>query len=82
MDSENVDALRIVVRDDGPGVPQAQLANLGQRGLRLDEFIPGSGLGLAIADDITEGYGGDMAFANGVEGGLTITLLLPISPAN
>ena len=48
------DAVAISIEDDGPGVPDEQLENLGLRGLRLDERRQGSGLGLAIARDIAE----------------------------
>ncbi len=65
---------RIVVTDDGPGVEQSELANLGQRGLRLDEQIPGHGLGLAIVREIVARYGGEISFATGSSGGLRVVI--------
>jgi signal transduction histidine kinase len=72
------------VEDDGPGVPGATLAALGQRGLRLDERTPGYGLGLAIAQDICDAYGAELTFGQGPTkgrgpslGGLLVTLRLP-----
>ena len=50
-------AIGITVEDDGPGVAEDQLDNLGLRGVRLDEQKQGSGLGLAIARDIAEEIG-------------------------
>lgn len=64
----------IVVTDDGPGVDEKEMANLGQRGLRLDEQTPGHGLGLAIVRDIVARYGGDIHFSTGADGGLRITV--------
>ena len=45
-------------RDDGPGIPEAELARLTARGARLDTSGPGAGLGLAIASEIAEAAGG------------------------
>uniref|UniRef100_UPI0028B1074F ATP-binding protein n=1 Tax=Stenotrophomonas sp. TaxID=69392 RepID=UPI0028B1074F len=44
--------LRIDVRDDGPGLAAEALAQVTQRGVRLDEREGSSGLGLAIVGDI------------------------------
>jgi len=46
----------IVVTDDGSGVLEGDLVNLGQRGRRLDEQTPGHGLGLAIVREIVARY--------------------------
>ncbi len=53
-------APRIVVEDDGPGAPEAQLAQLGRRGVRADERTPGHGIGLAVVGDIAHSYGGEL----------------------
>lgn len=66
--------MRIVVTDDGPGVDEKQMTNLGQRGLRLDEQTPGHGLGLAIVRDIVARYGGKIGFSTGSSGGLRVTV--------
>lgn len=65
---------RIVVTDDGPGVDEAELSKLGQRGLRLDQQTPGHGLGLAIVQDIVSRYGGEIVFSNGPSGGLRVVM--------
>lgn len=65
---------RIVVTDDGPGVEESDMANLGQRGLRLDEQTPGHGLGLAIAREIIERYDGKIRFSKASGGGLQVTV--------
>jgi signal transduction histidine kinase len=56
------DQLRIRVEDDGPGVPEAQLARLAGRGVRVDEAVDGHGLGLAIVQDIARLYRGELHF--------------------
>jgi signal transduction histidine kinase len=67
----------VAVADDGPGLTTDQMANLGQRGLRLDESNPGSGLGLAIASEIVRLNNGRIDFARGAAGGLAVRLTLP-----
>lgn len=71
------DAIAVEVEDDGPGVPEEQLGNLGLRGVRLDQQKQGAGLGLAIAGDITEAYHGQLVFGQVKSGGLAVTVRLP-----
>ena len=68
--------LRIEVEDDGPGLPQADLQRVLERGVRLDQRAAGSGLGLAIVADIADSYGGTLVLANAGPG-LRATLTLP-----
>src|SRR5690554_449414 len=75
---QNNDTVTIMVTDDGTGVANAEKANLGQRGLRLDEQIPGHGLGLAIVSDIVSRYNGQLSFLNSPQGGLKVVISLPI----
>ncbi len=60
--------VRIAVRDDGKGVPDAELARLRLRGARLDISEPGSGLGLAITSEICEAAGGELLLGNVLDG--------------
>lgn len=71
---------RIVVADDGPGIPAARLAELTARGARLDLSGPGAGLGLGIAGDIAEAAGGRLELENAAGGGLAAVLHLPVAP--
>ncbi|TDQ82355.1 signal transduction histidine kinase [Dongia mobilis] len=68
----------VVIRilDDGPGVPPAALAALGERGLRLDEQVAGTGIGLAIARELLDAYGGSLILANRLEGGFSAEVRL------
>lgn len=70
--------IRLVVEDDGPGIPPAERTRLFNRGVRLDIEKPGTGLGLAIARDVAEIYGGAIDLSDSEDlGGLTVTLRLP-----
>ncbi|WP_108397384.1 ATP-binding protein [Devosia submarina] len=70
---------QLEISDDGPGVPEHQLEELGIRGRRLDEARPGTGLGLAIAGEILEINQGQMQFRRAQIGGLCVTLCLPLA---
>ena len=70
------DGTRIIIEDDGLGVPQSELASLGKRGVRLDEQTAGSGLGLAITRDILDAYGGQLSFSQSELGGLAVSVQL------
>ncbi|KXS36848.1 MAG: integral membrane sensor signal transduction histidine kinase [Halomonadaceae bacterium T82-2] len=69
--------LVIEIIDDGPGVEESALLQLGQRGKRLDESKPGYGLGLAILKQIVTQYNGEVAFSSSCNGGLSVSITLP-----
>ena len=75
--TETADWLEMAVVDDGPGVAPEHRAELGTRGLRLDEQTPGHGLGLAIVREIVSRYGGEVRFETASTGGLFVWLWLP-----
>ena len=69
----------ILVEDDGPGIPAADLGLLFARGVRLDTTgKPGTGLGLAIVRDVAEIYDGSIRLEQSEDlGGLLARLTLP-----
>lgn len=69
--------LRLQVADDGDGVADDTLTDLGKRGLRLDQQTPGHGLGLAIVADIVGRYGGQITFSRSPGGGLNVLVFIP-----
>lgn len=72
------EGLRLLVEDDGPGLPPETAARIAERGVRLDETVPGHGLGLAIVRDIVESYDGTFAFDKSAAlGGLAVRVHLP-----
>ncbi len=69
--------VRIEVTDDGPGVPEDQMAGLAERGTRLDQSAGSAGLGLSLVADILEAYGSSMEFSKSALGGLCVSFTLP-----
>ena len=73
--------IRVVIEDDGSGIPEADLERVFEPFVRLEASrnrdTGGSGLGLAIARSIIRGHGGDIALENRVNGGLRATIALP-----
>lgn len=75
---QNANMARIVVTDDGPGVNETEMTNLGQRGLRLDEQTPGHGLGLSIVQEIVGRYRGRKTFSSTEQAGFKVAIDIPI----
>lgn len=74
-------AVRIRIRDNGPGIAPSELARVFEPFYRVESSRSresgGTGLGLTIARNIAEQHGGSIALANHPEGGLEVTLILP-----
>nr|WP_248281371.1 ATP-binding protein [Azoarcus sp. TTM-91] len=78
-------ALRILVDDDGPGIPEEWLDKAFEPFARPDRGrnreAGGVGLGLAIARSCIEAHGGRVWLENRPEGGARAIILLPASAA-
>ena len=76
------DAVQLSVRDHGPGVAEAQLAQLGQAFYRPDaartRAAGGVGLGLYLCRLVAESHGGQLSFEN-AQPGLRVSLRLPLA---
>ncbi|HZW47514.1 MAG TPA: sensor histidine kinase, partial [Microvirga sp.] len=68
---------RLLIDDDGPGLPETARAEVLKRGRRLDETKPGSGLGLSIVSDLAALYRGSLKLEAAPLGGLRAVLELP-----
>jgi signal transduction histidine kinase len=63
---------RILVEDDGPGIPEDRLEDVLSGGFRLDRTVPGTGIGLAIATDLATLHGGKLEIGPSPLGGTKV----------
>jgi two-component system OmpR family sensor kinase len=74
-------ALRLVISDRGPGVPDAELKVIFDpffRGTGATRNSDGHGLGLAIAKRVVEAHRGSIGASNRPDGGLAVEIILPV----
>ena len=76
--------VEIRVADRGPGVPESDLERIFEPFYRVDKSRDhqsgGQGIGLAIAASVLELHGGRISAGNRRDGGLEVTLELPLDP--
>lgn len=72
------DRALLEVRDDGPGLPDAELGQVGTRFWRSSahQGLPGTGLGLAIVRELARANGGAVRIDRAPEGGLRVAVAL------
>ena len=79
-----LDTAELTVRDRGPGVPGTELAHIFEPFYRVsaarDRASGGVGLGLSIAERTVKLHGGCIEARNAEEGGLLVTIRLPLAP--
>lgn len=68
--------LRIVVEDDGPGIPEQHLPLVTLPFRRATDDAPGTGLGLAIVAGVARAHGGQLLLSNRLPRGLRAELTL------
>lgn len=73
----NGQELRIIIEDDGPGIPTEEIDNVLQRGIRADEATHGHGIGLAVVNELVSLYGGSLTSIESSLGGQKWIILLP-----
>jgi two-component system sensor histidine kinase TctE len=66
--AQDDDAVRIIVEDNGPGIPLADREKVFDRFVRLSDKENGSGLGLAIVRDIAKDHHANVVIDAGAEG--------------
>jgi signal transduction histidine kinase len=72
--------VELALRDEGPGVPDADVARIFDKGYRGANAagVAGSGLGLYMARSVVEVHGGSLAYACHAGGGAVFKIWLPI----
>lgn len=76
------DGVYVTVRDNGPGIPEAQRENVFRRFFRLETSDTlGSGLGLSIVREIVLAHAGEITLADAPPGGLLVSVRLPAAQA-
>ncbi|WP_283674460.1 ATP-binding protein [Butyricicoccus sp. Marseille-Q5471] len=74
--------VRIMVEDDGVGIPQEDVPRLFERFYRVDKArsreAGGTGLGLAIAKEIVQQHEGRITLASEYGKGTTVSIILPL----
>lgn len=82
VDDRRGELIEVIVRDQGPGVPDKDLGLIFEPFYRVDEArghggTGGEGLGLAIASRAVALHGGHIAACNAAGGGLAVSITLP-----
>jgi signal transduction histidine kinase len=82
LERQGADHVVAILDDDGPGIPELEMEKVFAPFYRVEASrnreTGGTGLGLAVARSAVRAHGGDIALANRPEGGLRITVTLPV----
>jgi len=71
------DGLRLIVEDDGPGIPVDERTRVLDRGARLDERVSGQGIGLSVVRELAQLNGGTIHIDESPLGGARIEIRFP-----
>ncbi|MCG1010233.1 HAMP domain-containing protein [Salinicoccus sp. ID82-1] len=78
---ENINTVRLIVKDNGIGIPEESLPRIFERFYRVDKararHSGGTGLGLAIVKHLIESHHGEIEIESREGEGTTITVILP-----
>ncbi len=74
-------AIRVVVADNGPGIPEALRARVFEPYFTTKPLGVGIGVGLSVSLGIIEAHGGTLTLEHPLEGGTAFTIVLPVEPA-
>ncbi|MFZ6692659.1 ATP-binding protein [Undibacterium sp. SXout20W] len=83
---DGADVLKVLIRDGGTGIPEEFQKKVFEPFFRMETSRSresgGTGLGLTIAQNIAQQHGGELQLTNLTEGGLEVTLTLPVQSAS
>jgi two-component system sensor histidine kinase PhoQ len=71
--------LILQIDDDGPGIADAKLSEVLERGKRADQTTDGQGIGLAIVTNISHAYDGKVEISRSNLGGASVKLTFPLT---
>ncbi len=69
----------VTFRDFGPGIPEDEIDEVKKKFYKGSSKERGSGIGLAVCDEIVKYHGGRLVLQNVEDGGLKVTVMLPIN---
>jgi C4-dicarboxylate-specific signal transduction histidine kinase len=72
----------LAIRDQGPGIPEADLARVFEPFYTTKPAGEGTGLGLAISSEIVHELGGELRAENRREGGACFVIEVPLAGAS
>jgi signal transduction histidine kinase len=75
--TDSNEELKIVIQDNGPGIPENKMEQIFHPYTRLHNDSEGHGLGLGIARNIIHAHNGDLYLINRKEGGLEVIICFP-----
>jgi len=80
--SRTGDSCRVMIEDEGPGIPEKHLSRVTERFYRVDKArsreLKSHGLGLAIVKELLELNGGELTLSNRDPNGLRAEFTLPL----
>lgn len=75
--NDSRESLQIIIQDNGPGIPSAELERIFTPYRRLHDDQQGYGLGLGISRNIVHAHNGHINLVNSEHGGLKVMITLP-----
>ena len=74
---EEAGFIRVVIADDGCGIPAEHLPNIKKKFYKANQTVRGSGIGLAIADEIMTLHSGSLEVESHENVGTAVTIRIP-----
>jgi signal transduction histidine kinase len=69
--------IRVVIADDGCGIPAEHLPNVKKKFYKANQTVRGSGIGLALADEIMTLHSGSLEIDSHENVGTAVTIRIP-----